>query len=232
MVREVQERYEQGEIDANTLVYAIARKDTKHNMERDSKSPSELDCPANPKSRRLTLSTELEESVSPMQSKDTSFSMPISTTFEPLHSFISMVGIKPKYEGFTDVHSQSSTSDCKHLDYLNGLSQAGQHMAQSCTGPGNQTAGTYVWSSPFHPLIFSTVDYGSGMAMLPNYMPHSMTMMMPSLSQGPFPLPDLHGTGAQMEDMSSANPALRFHNGSLGHPYMVHPQQHLEEHNG
>ncbi|KAK2738584.1 hypothetical protein FQN55_000461 [Onygenales sp. PD_40] len=223
-VREWEERYERGQIDATTLVYVTIRKDTKHHETRASESPSDSgECcyQSDPQSRQSTSPAVQEHNLvtSPVDPKDPIFPLPTPTTFEPNHSFVSMPGVKAEYEQPTNP---------PNMNYLSGLptsSAQTHHMDQRCASPGNQAASAYSWSSaPFQPPVFNPVDYGNGTctSMVPQYMPHSMSMMVPPQSHGPFSLPDLHGARSQqMEDVPMVSPPLQFRTGSLSHPHLM-----------
>ncbi|QSS63931.1 hypothetical protein I7I51_00992 [Histoplasma capsulatum] len=183
-VREMEEHYEDEQIDASTLVYVTVRKGAKRNSDRDSKSPSELGNPIHSKNRRLTSSPEIEESVSPMERKD---AMAMTNPFELRPAFVPITGIKPEHEQFTHhFNNQPGTPSCnapyQTATNLHGLPSPAKD--QHLDPPAGKATGPYLTSSSiFYPFRYSgdpTVYHGIA--------------MQTSQSQRSFPLADVHGT--------------------------------------
>ncbi|EEH10436.1 conserved hypothetical protein [Histoplasma capsulatum G186AR] len=229
-VREEEERYERGEIDADTLVYVVKREKMNRGIREDSETASDSEqqqgyVPELASLNEQQSSVKMTPHVLPMhnrvvptfdlgENRNTLFSTTISAPFESATpNPLSPMGIKSDYEKFTPMGSPISIDDrptTSNINYLQGLPQSpieGQYMNPRSSVPENQTAGNYgPWPTPsFQHPIFNQVDYGNGNSgVIPQ---HFMSPMMPTPSHAPLPL---QGARSQLPmDRTPIFPAFR-----------------------
>ncbi|KLJ08962.1 hypothetical protein EMPG_15608 [Blastomyces silverae] len=226
-VREEEERYERGEIDADTLVYVIKREKTNRCVrEEEPETASDSEQPVGGHGTEVAVSSrpqEMPPHTLPMhnrivptfaETRNTTFS--ISGPFEAgTSNSLSPMSIKPDYEDFTPMGSPASIDSraTPNVNYFHGLPHSpvdGQYMNPRGSIPGNQAAGNYgAWPvTSFQHSVFNQVEYASSNAgIIPQQF---MSPMMPS-SHASLPVRGLQDTRSQPQMDGSAifHPSFR-----------------------
>ncbi|KAI9372542.1 hypothetical protein BJX61DRAFT_442269 [Aspergillus egyptiacus] len=231
-VRRLEERFERGEVDADTVVYVRNRdapaKDAKDNESviSDADLRPELEDFEDVEENPLTSSSEHLSasftSVDPLAlTPNRSFHMSNdrSQTFS-LNEALSFE--EPSKEDrpyeFEDYSSHptfrtpgmiSPDEHSGHFDYLSHASfpaSSGCEQDSSLTMPMPHTGHLDTWSSPFRPNIYNTVDFGTSQALAQNSMHYQMSIGQPHSHEIPQSMRAMSRERPSHVDLMSARP--------------------------
>ncbi|PGG96162.1 hypothetical protein AJ79_09693 [Helicocarpus griseus UAMH5409] len=201
-VREEEERFERGEIDAGTIIYVIKHKKMNQGAREDFEGAFSLGQQQN-YTENVNCPCENGSNLADSDDEDTSMQMP-SQTLPADNEILPLsipVSLEPRFTPLDANDGKSNTENYPHG--LSNFSREGQYMNPGSSGPEIQGRRYYspsYWSTlPFQQSTYSPIDFGNGNAMIDsqNYMAHRPPTM-PS-AYGTPPLLNPYGAYTQFQ---------------------------------